>query len=105
MKFFYNPDLSSPLTDKEQEDVYCDLRNNTKKYVNISVDKRVYSIQVPINGILDKYTVGDNAIAIFESIEWIQPRSYFVINDNKAFLIKPSNNFKKIPDIKVEYFE
>lgn len=105
MKFFYNPDPCSSLTNEEQEDFYCALRNDTKKHINISLDKRVYSIRISIGGVQKKYTVGDNAIAIFESVEWITPSSYFVFTNSKGFLLSKPSIYEENPNVIVEYFE
>lgn len=101
MKFFYNPEPFSPLTEKEQEDYYCTLRDSTKKRINISLTKRVYSIQIVVGELVTKYTVGENASAIFESEEWINPHSYFIFSGGTGFLLEPNNNSHVI----VEYFE
>jgi hypothetical protein len=110
MKFFY-PDLNNitQYPEIEQEQYYCNLRDsyakdphNGSRRKNINMTKRIYSINVPVNGIFKKYTVGENCIAIFVTVDWIKTPIFFVFHVGE-FLVP----IEFLNDIRfnVEFFE
>jgi hypothetical protein len=69
---------------------------------NINIEKRIYSINIPVDGVFTKYTVGENCVAIFITVDWIIPPT-FIVHSIGEFIVP--TQFLNSSQFYVEYFE